>query len=197
MDPVRELHTGQRRVKGRTNRPDTRKHLNLRTNPRKTSCIRRGVHTRTYPPGRRSAPRSGRPDRPQRVESGHSGRVPSLGESDDILLISVAQNELWADHDPNISSILFDKSEIISAVNGPFSYTPGPTISIVRSIDSASVRRHFVNSKIPGDTYTFRPSCNMQQTRPSILSYKMLCPSASSPRNMKLSARGSGRSNQI
>ena len=36
------------RAKGRINRPDTRKHLNLRTNAaRKTSCIHRGVHTRT------------------------------------------------------------------------------------------------------------------------------------------------------
>ena len=36
-------------VKGRINRPDTRKHLNLRTSiSRKTSCIHRGVHTRTF-----------------------------------------------------------------------------------------------------------------------------------------------------
>jgi hypothetical protein len=35
-------------VNGRTNRPDTRKHLNLSAiASTKTSCIRRGVHTRT------------------------------------------------------------------------------------------------------------------------------------------------------
>lgn len=33
---------------GCINRPDTRKHLNPRNMPSKTSCIQRGVHTRTF-----------------------------------------------------------------------------------------------------------------------------------------------------
>ncbi|MDO9589486.1 MAG: hypothetical protein Q7J13_16375, partial [Brevundimonas sp.] len=48
-DPICDLHTGQRRVKGRINRPDTRKHLiRPRQNLEKTSCIERGVHTRIF-----------------------------------------------------------------------------------------------------------------------------------------------------
>lgn len=39
-DPIRDLHTGQRRVKGRINRLDRRKHLiRPRQNLEKTSCI--------------------------------------------------------------------------------------------------------------------------------------------------------------
>ena len=51
LDPIRDLHTGQRRVNSRINRPDTRKHLNRqRQKSRKTTCFDRGVHTRTFPP---------------------------------------------------------------------------------------------------------------------------------------------------
>jgi hypothetical protein len=45
MDPVRELHTGQRRVKGRINRPDTRKHLDLRTSLSKNLLASEGAST--------------------------------------------------------------------------------------------------------------------------------------------------------
>jgi hypothetical protein len=45
--PDLELHTGQRRVYGRINRPDTRKHLDYaRTSSSDSSCILGGVHTR-------------------------------------------------------------------------------------------------------------------------------------------------------
>lgn len=42
VDPVRELHTGQRRVNSRINRPDTRKHLNLRALPSKNRLLPKG-----------------------------------------------------------------------------------------------------------------------------------------------------------
>jgi hypothetical protein len=48
-------------VNGRVNRPDTRKHLNLRAKLPKTSCIRRGVHTRTLGPRPKADPRWHRP----------------------------------------------------------------------------------------------------------------------------------------
>jgi hypothetical protein len=42
--PDLELHTGQRRVYGRINRPDTRKHLDYaRTSSSDSSCILGGV----------------------------------------------------------------------------------------------------------------------------------------------------------
>lgn len=41
---------------GCINRPDTRKHLNPRNMPSKTSCIQRGVHTRTLARWGTSAP---------------------------------------------------------------------------------------------------------------------------------------------
>lgn len=41
-------------TKAASNRPDTRKHLNLRPYHRKTSCIQWGVHTRTLDPVRRA-----------------------------------------------------------------------------------------------------------------------------------------------
>lgn len=42
VDPVRELHTGQRRVNSRINRPDTRKHLNLRALSSKNRLLPKG-----------------------------------------------------------------------------------------------------------------------------------------------------------
>ncbi len=49
LDPAREFHTGQRRVNGRINRPDTRKHPDYTPSQSEdSSCIRRGVHTRTF-----------------------------------------------------------------------------------------------------------------------------------------------------
>jgi hypothetical protein len=48
MDPVRELHTGQRRVNSRINQAGhTEAPEPARSTSQKPSCIRRGVHTRT------------------------------------------------------------------------------------------------------------------------------------------------------
>ena len=44
------FHTGPRRVNCRTMRPDTRKRLTTCRNPKKNTCIQRGVHTRNTPP---------------------------------------------------------------------------------------------------------------------------------------------------
>ena len=71
MDPVRELHTGQRRVNGRINRPDTRKHLNLRALPSETLLHPEGrPHTDigSDRPVDLSAPRS---DTSWRIQCGH------------------------------------------------------------------------------------------------------------------------------
>ena len=45
VDPVRELHNGQRRVKSRINRPDTRKHLDYAALPSKNLLAFEGAST--------------------------------------------------------------------------------------------------------------------------------------------------------
>ena len=66
LDPALELHTGQRRVNSRTDRPDTRKHLDyMHHSVQDSSCIRRGVHTRTL--------------------TGHRGQKPPCGSGSDRL----------------------------------------------------------------------------------------------------------------
>ena len=48
MDPIRDLHTGQRRVKAVSNRPDTQKHLNLRAQLLRKLLHPTGVRTRIF-----------------------------------------------------------------------------------------------------------------------------------------------------
>lgn len=50
VDPVRELHNGQRRVKSRINRPDTRKHLDYAALPSKNLLAFEGASTHGHWP---------------------------------------------------------------------------------------------------------------------------------------------------
>lgn len=53
VDPVRELHNGQRRVKSRINRPDTRKHLDYAALPSKNLLAFEGASTHgSWVPGK-------------------------------------------------------------------------------------------------------------------------------------------------